>query len=197
MAMALRPELPALEVDLLDVLDGRRLGHVDGLADGARDERLDRGHHPDVAHVVDGALAVDRLEGAVEDREVLRLEARRALDRLAIVDVLDDLLDLLGRIAELLERARHGLVDDLEEALADELLVLDERDVRLDAGRVAIHQEGDGAGRGKDADLRVAEAVLPAELERLVPGVARPRSNKVGGRLALGDLIRSVTMLCR
>ena len=60
-----------------------------------REERLDRGHHPDVAHVVDGALAVGRLEGAVEDRQVLWLEVRRALDRLALVDVGDDLLDLL------------------------------------------------------------------------------------------------------
>ena len=173
-----------------------RLGHVDGLADGARDERLGGGHHPDVAHVVDGALAVDRLEGAVEDRQVLRLEARRALDRLALVDVCDDLLDLLRRVAELLERAGHGLVDDLEEALADQLLVLDERDVRLDAGRVAIHHEGDGAGRRQHGDLRVAVAVLRAELERLVLDGARRlehalghagRRDGVGGVAVLAD----------
>ena len=91
----LEAELPALEVDRLDLLGRGRLGHVHGLADRAREERLDRGHHPDVAHVVDGPLAVDRLERAVEDRQVLRLEARRAFDRLVLVDVGDDLLDLV------------------------------------------------------------------------------------------------------
>jgi hypothetical protein len=93
---------------------------------------------------------------------------RGALDRLALGQVLEDLLDLSWRVAELLERGRNGLIDDLEEALADELLVLDERDVRLHAGRVAIHHERDRPGRREDGDLGVPVAVLPAELERLV-----------------------------
>ena len=125
-------------------------------------------HHPDVAHVVDRALAVGRLERAVEDRQVLGLEVRGALDRLVVVDVVEDLRHLLGAVAELAEGRRDRLVDDLQEALADELLVLDEGDVRLDAGRVAIHHEGDRAGRGEDGDLGVPVAVLLAELERLV-----------------------------
>ena len=54
---------------------------------------------------------------------------------------------------------------------ADELLVLDERDVRLDAGGVAIHHEADGAGRREHGGLRVAVAVLLAELDALVPDV--------------------------
>jgi hypothetical protein len=36
MARALRPELPALDVGVLDVLDGDLLGHVHRLGDGAR-----------------------------------------------------------------------------------------------------------------------------------------------------------------
>ena len=164
----LEAELPALEVDLLDLLGRGGLGHVDGLADRAGDERLDRAHHPDVAHVVDRALAVGRLERAVEDRQVLWLEVRRALDRLVLGQVGEDLVDLFRAVAELAQGRRDGLVDDLEEALADELLVLDERDVRLDPGRIAIHHERDRAGRGEDGDLGVAVAVLLAELERLV-----------------------------
>src|SRR5450759_1383787 len=66
----LEAQLPALKVDLLDLLDGRRLRHVDGLADRPGEERLDSGHHPDVAHREDGADAVARLEGAVEDGQV-------------------------------------------------------------------------------------------------------------------------------
>src|SRR3712207_7036125 len=45
---------------------------------------------------------------------------------------------------------RDGLVDDLEVAAADEALVLDERDVRLNARRVAVHHEGDRARRRQD-----------------------------------------------
>src|SRR4029077_14021374 len=51
----LEPELPGLDVRLLDVLDGGRLGHVDGLRDGSRDERLHRAHHPEVAERMDRA----------------------------------------------------------------------------------------------------------------------------------------------
>ena len=39
---------------------------------------------------VDRARASRRLEGAVEDRQVLVLQVRRALDRVLLVDVLDD-----------------------------------------------------------------------------------------------------------
>ena len=82
--------LPGVEVQLRDILDRGRLGHVGGLRDRARDERLDGAHHRDVALVVDRALA-DR---AVEHGQVLGLHARRADDRVAVVDVGDDLLAL-------------------------------------------------------------------------------------------------------
>jgi hypothetical protein len=39
-------------------------------------------------------LAARRLEGAVEDRQVLVLQVRGALDRVVLVDVLDDVLRL-------------------------------------------------------------------------------------------------------
>jgi len=42
---------------------------------------------------------------------------RCALDRLPLVDVFEDLFDLRGRVAELLERRRDRLVDDLERGL--------------------------------------------------------------------------------
>ena len=73
-------------------------------------------------------------------------------------------------VAEHAQRFRHGAVDDLEVAAAGELLELHQREVRLDAGGVAVHHEADGAGRRDHARLRVAEAVLGAERERAVPG---------------------------
>ena len=45
--------------------------------------------------------------------------------------------------------ARDRLVDDLHGAAADELLELDQREVRLHAGRVAVHHEADRPGRGE------------------------------------------------
>src|ERR1035437_4980860 len=46
-------QLPGVEVQLFDLLDGRVLGNVRGLGDRATDEGLNRAHHLDVAHVVD------------------------------------------------------------------------------------------------------------------------------------------------
>ena len=130
-------------------------GHVDGLRDRARDERLDRAHHLDVAHVRDRALA-DR---DVEHRQVLLVEPGRADDRAVLGQVRLDLLDLRLGVAERLQRQRHRAVDDRHLPAADELLELDEREVGLDAGRVAVHQEGDRAGRREHRRLRVAVAV--------------------------------------
>ncbi len=81
-----------------------------------------------------------------------------------------DLGDLGFRIAQRAQGRGHGAVDDLEIAAAGELLELHQREVGLDAGGVAIHDEADGAGRGDDRDLGVAVAVLLAELEGIVPG---------------------------
>jgi hypothetical protein len=64
-------------------------------------------------------------------------------------DVLGDRLDLLGLVAEVLQGAGHRLVDDLHGATADQLLELDQRQVRLDAGGVAVHHQADGAGGGQ------------------------------------------------
>ena len=66
------------------------------LRDGSGDERLHGGHHLQVAHVVNGARALRRLEGAVEDRQMLLLECGRAFDGAGGVDVADDGVGLLG-----------------------------------------------------------------------------------------------------
>ena len=59
-------------------------------------------------------------------------------------DVLGDRLDLLVLVAEVLQRPRHGLVDDLHRAAADQLLELDQGEVRLDTSGVTVHHEADG-----------------------------------------------------
>ncbi len=164
---------PGLDVGLGDVFDGGVLREVDGLRDGSGEEGLGGGHHLDVAHVVDGAGSLGGLEGAVEDGEVLGLDVGRALDGSGGVDVADDGVDLGVGVAELEERGGDGVVDDLDHAAADELLVLDEGEVGLDAGGVAVHHEADGSGGSEDGDLGVAVAELLAVGEGSGPGVAR------------------------
>ena len=160
-----QPQLPGLGVGVHDLLDGGLLGHVDGLRDGAGDEGLHRRHHLHVAHVVDGALA-DR---AVEHRVVLGLHIGRADHRVPLVHVRDDLLGLSRRVAELVEGHRHRLVHDRDLAAAHELLRLDEREVGLDPGRVAIHHEADRPGRREHRRLRVPVPVQLPEVHRIVP----------------------------
>ena len=63
----------------------------------------------------------------------------------------------------------HSAVDDLHQPAADELLVFHECDVGLDAGRVAVHHETDGAGRREHRGLGVAVTEVLAELDGLVP----------------------------
>jgi hypothetical protein len=82
---------------------------------------------------------------------------------------------LLLVVAELGQRLGDRLVGDLEQTAADEALVLDQRDVGLDARGVAVHQERDGAGGREHRDLAVAEAVLLAGLDGLVPRGAGAR----------------------
>ena len=162
---------PALGVGLGDVLDGGLVGQVDGLRDGAGEERLRGGHHLDVAHVVDGAGSLGRLEAAIEDGQVLGLDAGRALDGAGGVDVADDGVDLVGRVAELEEGLGDGVVDDLDHAAADQLLVLDQGQIGLNAGGVAVHHEADGAGGRQDRGLRVAIAVSFAVNQGHIPGI--------------------------
>ena len=94
-----------------------------------------------------------------------------------LVDVGLDLLDLLVGVAERAQRHRDRAVDDRHLAAADELLELDEREVGLDAGRVAVHEERDRPRRREHRRLRVAVAVDLAELDGLLPRRARAASS--------------------
>ena len=98
------------------------------------------------------------------------VDAGRVGERAVADGVGLDLRDLAFAIAERAQRRGHRLVDDLPVAAAGELLEFHQREIRLDAGGVAIHHEADGAGRRHHGGLRVAVAVELAERERVVPG---------------------------
>ncbi len=140
----LDPHPPGVDVQLLYVLDRHVLGEVDRLRDGPRDERLDRPHHADVAEVVDGVVP----HRAGEHGQVLRRQVGSTDDGLVHVDVGDDLVHLVRRVAESGQGPGHRLVDDGHGAPADQLLGLDQPEIGLDAGGVAVHQQADGARWG-------------------------------------------------
>ncbi len=111
--------------------------------------------------------------------EALRLQAlavdvRRTVEREGAEDVSQDGLALVGAVAEVFQGRFDTLVGDLEVAAAGEFLELHQREVRLDAGGVAVHQQADGAGRRQQGRLRVAVAVVLAQ--------ARARSHDFAGR---------------
>ena len=141
------PQLPTPIVSIRDILDGRVRRHIDGLADRSGQERLSGGHHFDVSLPSDAARAIGRSKCAVEYRQMLLLDMRCTFDRIALVDVLLDVFDLLRGIAQIEQSKWDRSVDDLEHPATGKLLVLDQRDVRLDAGGVAVHHEADCPGR--------------------------------------------------
>ena len=85
------------------------------------------------------------------------------------INMRDDEFHFLGCIAEFDERGRNSVVDDLDDAAANQLLVFDESEIGLNAGGVAIHHEPDGAGGRDDGGLRVAITGALAEFVGVAP----------------------------
>ena len=81
---------------------------------------------------------------AGEHRQVFDPKRGRAEDRLVLVDVGNDGVDLRAVVTEPPEGPGYGLVDDRHRPAADQLLGLDQTQVGLDAGGVTIHQQADG-----------------------------------------------------
>ena len=121
------------------------------------------------------------------------LQPGRPFDRVVRVDVVEDAADRRLVVAQLPQGHRHGPVDDLEHAAAGQLLVLDQGDVGLDAGRVAVHHEGDRAGRGQHGDLAVAIAVLAAHARGIRP---RPRAASASRSAGADGSIASAASRC-
>ena len=118
----------------------------------------------------------------------------RTLDGLVLVDVGDDGIDFILGVSQAGKRHRHGVVHNLHEPTADQLLILDQRDVRLDAGRIAVHHEADGAGGREDGGLRVSIAELFAQVDRVAPGLASRREHVCLDMVRV-DPLQRLTML--
>ena len=136
-----------------------------------------------------GLDLVDRFVGEALGLERGVVDAGRMGERRPADRVSHDVGDLLLVIAERPQGLGRGAVDDLEIAAPGELLELDQREVGLDAGRVAIHHEADGAGRRNHRDLRVAIAMRLAERQRVAPGGARGFAQVRPRRTRFGELV--------
>ena len=141
---------------------------------------------------VEGALQplLDRLDllvGEALGTQGRGIDARRLLHRAMADGIGLDLGDIGLAVAERTQRIRHSAVDDLEVAAAGELLELHQREIRLDAGGVAIHDEADRAGRRDHGRLGVAVAVALALLQRLVPDDARALRHGHGRTAEAGE----------
>lgn len=129
--------LPCGLIDVTNFSGGSAAGHVDRFGDRPRDKRLHGGHHAHVRHVVDVALAFAAAgAGAVENRQVLRFEVRRALDHHGAADVVVSRLDVLLRRAKLAQHVERrfvellfGEAEGVAELLADDPLVEGETDI--------------------------------------------------------------------
>ena len=73
---------------------------------------------------MNGARALGRLEGAIEDGQMVVFDVRRAFDGAGGVYVGDDRVGLLVRVAELEQGAGHRVVHDLDHASATSFLYL-------------------------------------------------------------------------
>src|SRR5208283_1852876 len=88
-----------------------------------------------------------------------------------------NIVDLGLSVSEGAQSGRNGLVDDFEIAAAGESLEFDEREIRFDPRRVAVHEETNRAGRGDGAYLRIAIAMPVAHGESPFPGRFDPCRN--------------------
>src|SRR5205814_9291403 len=97
------------------------------------------------------------LERAIKHRKMLGTQTARyrvavllnILNRVILFNVTDDAFRFRFGIAEAVEGFGNGAVNDLEHASTSQQLILHERDIRLNPGRVAIHEKRDRPGRGE------------------------------------------------
>ena len=121
--------------------------------------------------VVNRTSPLGRLERAIKDREVIVLNMRRPFNSSSSVNVTDDRISLLMRVSQLEQSRRHSIVNNLNHPPTNELLVLNQSQIRLNPRRVAVHHEAYGACGGQDCDLGIAVAVFFAVGQGFVPAL--------------------------
>ena len=168
--VGLERQLPRQHVGALAVLDRRVVRHVDGLGDRARDEGLRRRHHADVAFDREVALAEPAAgAGAVEHRQVLGLQMRRAFERHRAAD-----MRCWRRSMSLLREAERGQQIEAAGRRAARRVKLQHVAAELLAERPLVEGELDVEGGGEArldlGDLRRRRSPWPSASSWLMPG---------------------------
>ena len=182
----LEAELPGEQVGFLAVLDRRLVRHVDGLGDRARDERLRRRHHADVALDREVALAGAAARvGAVEHRVVLGLQVRRAFDRHRAADMHVRGLDLALGEAEVRRAGRRSGEASASAAMPSFSRQKSSPSVHLLNANLMSKAVGSAF-----STLAMASSSKPLALQRRVVDAGRLAERAVADRvgLDLGDL---------
>ncbi len=163
------------EADMLQKVEGHvgelLVGNLEGFLEEVGAKRpLVEGELDVEGRLEAGADRFDLLVGKALCLQRAGVDGRRLIE-VAVADGIGlDLGDLAFGIAERAQRFGNGAVDDLEVTAAGQLLELHQREVGLDAGRVAVHDEADRAGGRDNGRLGIAVAVLFTERDGLVPG---------------------------
>ncbi len=122
-----------------------------------------------------------------------------AIQRAVSYCIADNFFDLLRLVAECTQRLRHSPVDDLEIAATREFLEFHQREIRFNAGRIAIHDKADRACWCDNSGLRIAVAIFFAHRDRKVPrgpGMFYQISLRAMGRIKRHRVGREILIGC-
>src|SRR2546428_2901056 len=92
-----------------------------------------------------------------------------ALNRVILLKITQSLPRLASRVSEFLQAVRDRAVHYLDDSAAHEPRVLDQGNIRLNPGRVAVHHERNRPRRRDHGYLCVLEAEPLTQRESLVP----------------------------
>ncbi len=105
------PEGPAQLIRLLAVLDCCIIGHVDCFGDRARDERLRRGHHGDVAvHAQEALALLAAWVGTIKDVVVTLFKVRRTLKGHGAADMVVSGIDCSPVVPQMAQQIERRIV---------------------------------------------------------------------------------------
>ena len=90
---------------------------------------------------MDRPRPLSRLERAIKHRQMLVLDIGRAFDGAGGVNVRNNLVRFVVIVPQLKQSRRHSIIHDLDHAPTNQLLVLNQREVGLNARGIAIHHE--------------------------------------------------------
>src|SRR5438105_12440134 len=94
-----------------------------------------------MSHVMNRSSPLSRLERTIKNRQMIVLNMRCPIDSAGSVDVRNDRIRLLMRVTKFEQCAGHSVVDDLDHPSTNELLILNQSQIRLNARSIAIHHE--------------------------------------------------------